>query len=505
MRPAAPRKIYVVHDGTTLSDSSYPSNARIIRDHVCTEQKNYVVLYKPGPGVASGSTIFNKVGAKAEAIYGTETKSRLFATLLDISNHYNPGDELHFLGFSRGAFEVRSLVAIIRRYGIVKRYGDYRRHLQTALDRYYEVNLRYQAALYSPNSNETTVATHRPDFEAVNRNGNFHSVEHVNSLYIFDTVPGLSNEDLWQHDIHECQGFVLKWAHLMASEVTSLFQNFSYIKHDDGNRFRCGNIVEDNRVEKQYYGDHSNIGGSWLKTPSTMACISNNVLHEMVPLVLAGGWVMKNFEDPYPKIKEEDWQRGIGVFGVYSCQQKPEHDDQLGSVMSRLHDWINKPVVVDREFAHPGNLDQNCFPPQPNCVEMHKNASVSLSQIAYFLLSHYGGHAFHVAFLAKQGVAFSLFVRGAAGVAICAPSSVFGVYLFVLTDVGLVVFGKKSPFKLLVNAAGMVAGAGAVLAIGPFAYSGWALMVAIQGSYYAANAFVDPEAIHRRIWCKTDV
>lgn len=504
MLPAAPRKIYVIRDGTTLSDCSYPSNARIIHDCVRTEQRNAVILYKAGPGVASGLTIFNKMGATAEAILGTETKSRLFETLLEISKNYNAGDELHFLGFSRGAFEVRSLVAIIRRYGIVKRVGDYRRHLQTALDEYYEVNLRYQAALYSPNSNETNLATYRRQFEAVNENANFYSVEHVNSLFIFDTVPGLSNKDLWQHDIHEHRGFVLKWAHLMASEVTHFFQNFSYVKHADGNRFQCGNINEDNRVEKQYYGDHCNIGGSWLKTPSTLACVSNNVLHKMVELALAGGWDLNSIKGKYPEIDEEDWRRGIGVFGVYSVQRKPEHDDQLGSVMPLLHDRFNTPVVIDRTDAIPGNLDPNCFPPQPNYIDMRKNGSVTLGQTFFFLLSHYGGHAFHVAFLAKQGAAFSLLMRGAAGVAICAPSSVFGVYLFVLTDAGLVACGKKSPFKLLVNAAGMVAGAGAVLAIGPFAYSGWALLAAIQGSYYAANAFVDPEAIHRRIWYKND-
>src|SRR5919202_2136476 len=36
-------------------------------------------------------------------------------------DHYEPGDELYFLGFSRGAFTARSVVGLVRNSGILRR------------------------------------------------------------------------------------------------------------------------------------------------------------------------------------------------------------------------------------------------------------------------------------------------------------------------------------------------------------------------------------------------
>lgn len=243
------KNIYVIHDGTLLSNNSNPSNARITRDHLDSRDGEDTIIYKEGPGVASGMTILGRIGATSEAIWGTETKDRLLDTLVAISDNYTPGAALHFMGFSRGAFEVRSLVAIIRRYGIVKKTTDRIQHLKDALNEYYRVNQMYQSALYNAKPDETTVAAYRPQFAAVHHNDNFHAIRYVNSLCIFDTVPGLPDKALWEHDIHESPGFVLHWVHLMASEVTHLFQNYSYLNHPDRSRFRCGHIEEIGRIE----------------------------------------------------------------------------------------------------------------------------------------------------------------------------------------------------------------------------------------------------------------
>lgn len=69
------------------------------------------------PGVGSEGNIFKRLfdGATGTGI----TKNILQAYNFVIKN-YKPGDELFFIGFSRGAFTVRSLAGLIRNSGILK-------------------------------------------------------------------------------------------------------------------------------------------------------------------------------------------------------------------------------------------------------------------------------------------------------------------------------------------------------------------------------------------------
>jgi uncharacterized protein (DUF2235 family) len=55
-----------------------------------------------------------------------------------LANHYRPGDRIFLLGFSRGAYAVRSLAGMIGRIGLIKRQYATERYVRLAF-RFYEV------------------------------------------------------------------------------------------------------------------------------------------------------------------------------------------------------------------------------------------------------------------------------------------------------------------------------------------------------------------------------
>ncbi|KAM0080227.1 hypothetical protein ACKRZS_007618 [Fusarium odoratissimum] len=122
---ASYKRIILCSDGTWLAsdtgDNSTPSNvaklARAVANNGPDAKGNIVkqiVSYHSGLG--SGDLPFQK------AIYGS------FGWGLDIevsqiydfiSNNYEPGDELFFFGFSRGAFTVRSVAGLVCDVGVL--------------------------------------------------------------------------------------------------------------------------------------------------------------------------------------------------------------------------------------------------------------------------------------------------------------------------------------------------------------------------------------------------
>jgi uncharacterized protein (DUF2235 family) len=74
-----------------------------------------IVYYHTGLGTQGG--FFEHFGGGALGIGISQNIKDLYLFLV---LNYNPGDELFFLGFSRGAYSVRSLAGLIRNVGILK-------------------------------------------------------------------------------------------------------------------------------------------------------------------------------------------------------------------------------------------------------------------------------------------------------------------------------------------------------------------------------------------------
>lgn len=77
--------------------------------------KTQVVYYHRGVGVRG--SLFERLSGFA---VGAGLSANIEDTYLFLVNNYQPGDDLFLLGFSRGAYTVRSLAGLIRNSGILK-------------------------------------------------------------------------------------------------------------------------------------------------------------------------------------------------------------------------------------------------------------------------------------------------------------------------------------------------------------------------------------------------
>jgi uncharacterized protein (DUF2235 family) len=106
------KRLIVFCDGTWNSaDRPAVTNVCKLKDAV-VQSDDQLVKYEPGVGTKFGERI--RGGAFG---YGLSRNVRdCYAWLVE---HYEPGDELWFFGFSRGAFTARSLAGLVRNSGIL--------------------------------------------------------------------------------------------------------------------------------------------------------------------------------------------------------------------------------------------------------------------------------------------------------------------------------------------------------------------------------------------------
>lgn len=112
-------------DGTWNDDSDPKAWTNIVKlhravlpsdPHGVEQRSRYVV------GIATGKVRFSfALGAS-----GLEVGDRIRTAYQFLVDTYEPGDEIYLFGFSRGAFEARSLAGLIALVGIVRRDGNAR-------------------------------------------------------------------------------------------------------------------------------------------------------------------------------------------------------------------------------------------------------------------------------------------------------------------------------------------------------------------------------------------
>lgn len=115
------RRLVICADGTWNSSDNEAklTNVALISEAVRpvagdgTEQR---VFYERGVGVEGG--VLDKVTGGA---FGTGLSTNILDCYRYLVKNFEPGDELFFFGFSRGAYTVRSLAGLVRNSGILKR------------------------------------------------------------------------------------------------------------------------------------------------------------------------------------------------------------------------------------------------------------------------------------------------------------------------------------------------------------------------------------------------
>jgi uncharacterized protein (DUF2235 family) len=124
------RRLVVCADGTWNDEDGTRAATNVVKLHRSlktwhVEQVPQLVYYHSGVGTKWGERLNG--GAFGFGI--NRNIKQCYEFLVD---HYQPGDALYFIGFSRGAYTVRSLAGLVRNAGIVKD----RRDLQQAFELY---------------------------------------------------------------------------------------------------------------------------------------------------------------------------------------------------------------------------------------------------------------------------------------------------------------------------------------------------------------------------------
>jgi uncharacterized protein (DUF2235 family) len=112
------KRLIVCADGTWNDEDATGAATNVAKLHACLQTK-YVegvdqrVYYHSGVGTRWGERLLG--GA-----FGAGINRNIIDCYTFLVENYEPGDELYFFGFSRGAYTVRSLAGLIRNSGIVR-------------------------------------------------------------------------------------------------------------------------------------------------------------------------------------------------------------------------------------------------------------------------------------------------------------------------------------------------------------------------------------------------
>lgn len=133
---SAGRKLIVLCDGT-FNDPD--DNTNVFRFKNALARPDQLVYYDEGVGITEEGDRKGWFGRAADSIAGGAFGSGLSRNVQQayrwVCDNYLDGDELYFLGFSRGAYTARSTVGMIRKIGLIRSPLD-PRTLRTAFATY---------------------------------------------------------------------------------------------------------------------------------------------------------------------------------------------------------------------------------------------------------------------------------------------------------------------------------------------------------------------------------
>lgn len=215
------------------------------------DKENVLQLSFYREGVGTGKNLLDKIFGGG---FGSGLNKNIYRAYSFLVDNYLPGDQLYFLGFSRGAYTARSLVGFIRNCGILKTNDA--RLKKTAFNKY-----RDRAEDASPDSDEMI------EF----RNNNSYPLERIKFIGVWDTVGALGIPVHWfakfnkltlNSQFHDCTltSYVENAFHALAiDEERDIFKATLWNQSE--------NVTDQNpQVLEQVWfpGVHSNVGGGYL-------------------------------------------------------------------------------------------------------------------------------------------------------------------------------------------------------------------------------------------------
>ncbi len=334
------KRIVVCCDGTwndpDKTDKGVPIHTNVVKlaqavKPVADDGIKQLMYYNPGVGTSG--TFMRRAfdGATGSGLSRNmqEAYKFLIAT-------YEPGDELYFFGFSRGAFTVRSLAGLIRNCGIL--YRDAVHMLEKGYDLY-----RSRSQASHPREKESVL---------FRRTYAMTDAVPIKLIGVWDTVGALGNPLLLSHSpitqrqqFHDTQ---------LSSTVAHAYQALAI---DEKRRHFTATLwnqqpgVQNQILEQNWFvGVHSNVGGGYAGTG-----LSDIALQWMVDKAQGCNLALDKIEArPDPLEPCEESRKGL--YHLIPALSRPidQPDLEQGQTYERLH-----PSVLERYQADPNYRPQN--------------------------------------------------------------------------------------------------------------------------------------------------
>jgi len=319
-----PKKLIVCADGTWSDEDRASARTNVAKIHRAlqtwaVEGVDQWVCYVSGVGTTSGEALCG--GA-----FGYGLTRNILQGYYFLIDNYQPGDQLYFFGFSRGAYTVRSLAGFIRNSGLLKL--EYKDHVDQAFKLY-----RSRSSNTNPNEREAVEFRHNYSYEP-----------EIVFIGVWDTVGslGIPNGSLrllslllrlfgydWQfHDVKLSRHVRYAYQALSIHERRSTFVPTLWEKQDGADR----QVLE----QVWFPGTHCDVGGGY-----NAAGLSDGALYWMIEKAKECGLLFRKdteqfgftlAPDPFSRLHNSDsiWFRIIDVIlrrrrggpRVYSAARK---------------------------------------------------------------------------------------------------------------------------------------------------------------------------------------
>lgn len=182
--------------------------------------------------------------------FGLAMSERIRAAYQFLADRYEPGDEIYLFGFSRGAFEARSLASFVSLFGIARRQSDF------CIDRAWSIYRKREKKRNFDTVAEISASCHYP--VRIRSLGLWDTVENTGDPY---RSAGSFRRRFDRHDtrLHETIDVALHA--LSIDEPRRRFQP-TLLTYPDGLALPAHQHVE----QTWFAGTHGDVGGGWPET-----------------------------------------------------------------------------------------------------------------------------------------------------------------------------------------------------------------------------------------------
>lgn len=265
-----PRQLVVLCDGTNNHPSGGREDTHVLRLaellQACPDAQR-LVFYDLGVGVSSAlpsTSLWGNVQALGQRLAGLALGQGIYENIMEayafLMRHWQPGDQIFLLGFSRGAFTARSVAGLINQFGLLQ---PHRENLLPALLSLYFADRGQNAQQHQAITAQYKDLFTSPDSRAVE----------VDFVGVWDTVATVG---LWPVQTRftaiptvEGKAFVHVRHALALDEHRAQFLHRPYAAPNGPHRTRSGR--EGSLIQLWFRGDHSDIGGGHLLAESALA------------------------------------------------------------------------------------------------------------------------------------------------------------------------------------------------------------------------------------------